>query len=62
MNEPAIPADVLHRYFQRDRFANLVGLVVADIAPGFVRVRLPVSDALHNGLNIVHARTVPGML
>lgn len=56
-NAPLDPA-VLRRYFQRDRFAKLVGLEVVDIAPGFARVRMPLHEDLHNGLGIAHGGAI----
>ncbi|HOB76454.1 MAG TPA: hydroxyphenylacetyl-CoA thioesterase PaaI [Phycisphaerae bacterium] len=58
MNDAPVDSVALHRYFQRDRFARLVGLEVLEIAPGYARVRMPLREDLHNGLGIAHGGAI----
>ncbi|MBC7359480.1 MAG: PaaI family thioesterase [Desulfacinum sp.] len=46
--------ETLQAFFERDRFAQFVGLDLVDVSPGRAMVRLAVRDHHRNGVGLVH--------
>jgi acyl-CoA thioesterase len=48
----------LHQFFQRDRFANSVGIELLDVSAGSARARMKIREDHLNAVNIVHGAAI----
>lgn len=48
----------LHQFFQKDRFANSVGIELLDVSEGSARARMKIRQDHLNAVNIVHGAAI----
>ena len=54
MHDTLLNLDQIRKYFSRDAFAELCGIEIVEVGPGYARTRLKVDERHQNGLHMAH--------